>query len=162
MEGIHDPNWREKMGKDPRLPKFRECIADVLPKYRDDDDLLWRIMQCRETIVDCVQMLRDLVQWRETYKPELIQEEEIESSLRCGAFFISGRDKIGRPIIVVLASRHEPSETNHEVTIRAMVWWMERALEMLRGTEADQLVLIYDRSNSSMKNLDFNVIQVRR
>eukprot|EP01126_Amoeba_proteus_P022205 TRINITY_DN2250_c0_g1_i4.p1 TRINITY_DN2250_c0_g1~~TRINITY_DN2250_c0_g1_i4.p1 ORF type:complete len:133 (-),score=15.82 TRINITY_DN2250_c0_g1_i4:944-1342(-) len=95
MEGIHDPNWREKMGKDPRLPKFRECIADVLPKYRDDDDLLWRIMQCRETIVDCVQMLRDLVQWRETYKPELIQEEEIESSLRCGAFFISGRDKIG-------------------------------------------------------------------
>eukprot|EP01126_Amoeba_proteus_P022208 TRINITY_DN2250_c0_g2_i6.p1 TRINITY_DN2250_c0_g2~~TRINITY_DN2250_c0_g2_i6.p1 ORF type:complete len:138 (+),score=22.14 TRINITY_DN2250_c0_g2_i6:221-634(+) len=40
-----------------------------------------------------------------------------------------------------------------------MVWWMERALEMLRGTEADQLVLIYDRSNSSMKNLDFNVIQ---
>lgn len=46
--------------QDSRLPKLRESIADINPKYRDDDDLLWRIMQCRDSVAECDKMLRDL------------------------------------------------------------------------------------------------------
>jgi len=151
--------WRHKMEQDPRLPKIRESIADIPEKYRDDDDLLWRIMQCRETIAECDKMLRDLAQWKETYKPELITESEIKPSLAAGSFFICGVDKIGRPIIVVMGSRHEPDKIDHATTIRAMFYWMERAMEIMSLTNVDELVLIYDRSNAGMKNLDFNVIQ---
>jgi hypothetical protein len=60
MEKVVVTCIQDSLNKDPRLPKLRESIADIDPKYRDDDDLVWRIMQCRDTVPECDKMLRDL------------------------------------------------------------------------------------------------------
>eukprot|EP01127_Copromyxa_protea_P019837 TRINITY_DN651_c0_g1_i2.p1 TRINITY_DN651_c0_g1~~TRINITY_DN651_c0_g1_i2.p1 ORF type:complete len:154 (-),score=27.79 TRINITY_DN651_c0_g1_i2:68-529(-) len=58
-----------------------------------------------------------------------------------------------------MGSRHDPDKQDHAVTIRAMVFWMEKAMQLMKHNGVDQLVLIYDRLNASMKNLDFAVIK---
>jgi hypothetical protein len=65
--------------------------------------------------------------WKETYKPELIKEEEISSSLDGGAFFICGCDKIGDIFRV--------SRNLHLQAAQSLLYWVADTTPTSKSTQ---------------------------
>ncbi|XP_057517272.1 CRAL-TRIO domain-containing protein YKL091C-like [Amaranthus tricolor] len=92
-----------------KLLLLRSLIESKDPSAKDADDLmLRRFLRARELDVNkaCGMFLKYL-KWRRTFVPNgHISETEIEYDLAANKMFLQGFDKQGRPINVVMGSRH--------------------------------------------------------
>jgi hypothetical protein len=48
------------------------------------------------------------IKWREAFRPMDIKFEDVESEYKKGKVYFSGKDKDGRVVMVLKASRHLP------------------------------------------------------
>jgi len=127
-------------------------------KYKNDISMIRKIAFCRTTLKERVSMFDDLVKWHESYKPWEIQESEIATTLAAGAFFINGKDKMGRPILCIFGALHDPETRDLQETVRAIIYWVEKGISMMEPG-VDQFVLIYDRTNVSSKHFDLQIVK---
>jgi len=144
--------------KEKDLEALREAVSHLPIEWSKDESLLRRVVFCRETHKERVQMFEELVKWHQEYKPQEIKESEISEELQNGAFFINGKDKLGRPILVVFGARHDTDTRNLDRTIRAIIYWLMKAIAMM-GPGVEQIVVIYDRENVTRKNFDLQIVK---
>jgi len=133
-------------------------VTSAPDKFRKNIKLLRNIVYCRTNLKDRVSMFDDLVKWHDSYRPEEIKESEIANSLQTGSFFINGKDKMGRPIIVIFGVLHDPETRDLQETVRAIVYWVERGIQLM-DPGVDQFVLIYDRTNVASKHFDIAIVK---
>uniref|UniRef100_A0A7N0TM02 CRAL-TRIO domain-containing protein n=1 Tax=Kalanchoe fedtschenkoi TaxID=63787 RepID=A0A7N0TM02_KALFE len=73
--------------------------------------MLRRFLRARELDIEkASKMFLKYLNWRRTFVPNgFISESEITKNIEHNKLFMQGRDKLGRPIVLVYAARHFPT-----------------------------------------------------
>ncbi|KAJ3614291.1 hypothetical protein NHX12_017865 [Muraenolepis orangiensis] len=84
-------------------------------------------------------------------------EEPLRSELLCGKFTVlPGRDANGAALALFTARLHRPDVTTHKAVLQAIIYQLDKAIESLQ-TQRDGLIFIYDMTNSSYGNFDYEL-----
>ncbi|KXJ11907.1 Tyrosine-protein phosphatase non-receptor type 9 [Exaiptasia diaphana] len=86
-------------------------------------------------------------------------DDPMKQELLSGKFTILEKpDPEGAAIAVIEAKLHFPELTSHETVIKCMVFQLDEATKSLT-TQKSGLILLYDMSNSSYRNFDYELSQ---
>uniref|UniRef100_A0A8C9W6Z5 Tyrosine-protein phosphatase non-receptor type 9 n=1 Tax=Scleropages formosus TaxID=113540 RepID=A0A8C9W6Z5_SCLFO len=84
-------------------------------------------------------------------------EEPLRSELLSGKFTVlPGRDAKGAALALFTARLHRPDGTSHKVVLQAIIYQLDKAIESVQ-TQRDGLIFIYDMTNSTYGNFDYEL-----
>ncbi|KAJ8247797.1 hypothetical protein GJAV_G00250640 [Gymnothorax javanicus] len=84
-------------------------------------------------------------------------EEPLRTELLSGKFTVlPGRDSNGAALALFTARLHRPDVTTHKAVLQAIIYQLDKAIESLQ-TQRDGLVFIYDMTNSTYGNFDYEL-----
>ncbi|KAA8594858.1 hypothetical protein FQN60_011993 [Etheostoma spectabile] len=84
-------------------------------------------------------------------------EEPLRSELLSGKFTVlPGRDAKGAALALFTARLHRPDVTTHKAVLQAIIYQLDKAIESVQ-TQRDGLIFIYDMTNSSYGNFDYEL-----
>uniref|UniRef100_A0A9R1SKV0 Tyrosine-protein phosphatase non-receptor type 9 n=2 Tax=Cyprinus carpio TaxID=7962 RepID=A0A9R1SKV0_CYPCA len=84
-------------------------------------------------------------------------EEPLRSELLCGKFTVlPGRDAKGAALALFTARLHRPDLTTHKAVLQAIIYQLDKAIESVQ-TQRDGLIFIYDMTNSTYANFDYEL-----
>nr|XP_023668260.1 tyrosine-protein phosphatase non-receptor type 9-like [Paramormyrops kingsleyae] len=84
-------------------------------------------------------------------------EEPLRSELLNGKFTVlPGRDAKGAALALFTARLHRPDSTSHKAVLQAIIYQLDKAIESIQ-TQRDGLVFIYDMTNSTYGNFDYEL-----
>ncbi|XP_074540789.1 tyrosine-protein phosphatase non-receptor type 9 isoform X1 [Halichoeres trimaculatus] len=84
-------------------------------------------------------------------------EDPLRSELLSGKFTVlPGRDAKGAALALFTARLHRPDVTTHKAVLQAIIYQLDKAIESLQ-TQRDGLIFIYDMTNSSYGNFDYEL-----
>eukprot|EP00698_Gefionella_okellyi_P000812 TRINITY_DN10715_c0_g1_i1.p1 TRINITY_DN10715_c0_g1~~TRINITY_DN10715_c0_g1_i1.p1 ORF type:complete len:179 (+),score=4.27 TRINITY_DN10715_c0_g1_i1:79-537(+) len=121
-----------------------------------DDATLLRFLRARKyDVKKACAMYTACEAWRSKHRPSHIAEHEIQEELITGKSFIHGRDRAGRPCIIVNSVLHITAERNHDQTLKFALWSLERAIARLSIGETFTVIL--DRRGATRANFDLSI-----
>uniref|UniRef100_A0A8C2WG75 Tyrosine-protein phosphatase non-receptor type 9 n=1 Tax=Cyclopterus lumpus TaxID=8103 RepID=A0A8C2WG75_CYCLU len=84
-------------------------------------------------------------------------EEPLRSELLSGKFTVlPGRDAKGAALALFTARLHRSDVTTHKAVLQAIIYQLDKAIES-EQTQRDGLIFIYDMTNSSYGNFDYEL-----
>ncbi|XP_016300197.1 tyrosine-protein phosphatase non-receptor type 9-like [Sinocyclocheilus anshuiensis] len=84
-------------------------------------------------------------------------EEPLRSELLSGKFTVlPGRDAKGAALALFTARLHRPDLTTHKAVLQAIIYQLDKAIESVQ-TQRDGLIFIYDMTNSTYGNFDYEL-----
>ena len=106
------------------------------------EDCLWRYLVARQGDVKaaCAQLIETL-KWRSSKRPDLIRAAEMEHQAVTGKVSVRGKDRHGRPIIVLDNERENIRDIDEQM--RFLAWNMERATRAMGDGVHKYLVFIH-------------------
>ncbi|XP_024381034.1 uncharacterized protein [Physcomitrium patens] len=138
------------------LEEMRAKIAEVDPKSKDTDEAtLRRFLRARSwKLSKAVKMFVDHQKWRRSFLPlGYIPQEEIKNELDAEKVFLQGSDIKGRPIVVLMAAKHEASKRNFDEFKRFCVFSFDTLVGSMKpGNETFTVIL--DLKGLAFKNVD--------
>jgi len=90
------------------------------------------------------------VEWRESYDTCCIPNDEVYPFLQEPKMYVNGKDKLGRPILVVRPGLER--EFNIEEVKRTLVYSIERAVKEM-GSQTEQVTVIVDCKEVGLKSI---------
>ncbi|KAB5525011.1 hypothetical protein DKX38_022760 [Salix brachista] len=156
---------KEKLGRDYHsLP--------VGKNGRDDEEMiLWFLKDRRFSVEEAVSKLNKAIKWREEFRVSELSEESVKSIVDTGKAYVhDSLDVYGKPVLIVVASKHFPSVTidfswfdedfmEHDPVEneKLCVFLIEKALgKLVAGKE--QILGIFDLRGFSTKNADLTYL----
>lgn len=127
--------------------------ADYAHDVKDKPTLV-RFLKARKWDVDKAEnMFRHRMKWINDYQPHKITENDVRECCEAGKAFFYGRDKLGRPILIIRAARHRKGD-NLDLFFKYFVYLSELGQMMAPYPPHNQYLIVYDRAASNRKNLD--------
>uniref|UniRef100_A0A3Q3DQX7 Tyrosine-protein phosphatase non-receptor type 9 n=1 Tax=Hippocampus comes TaxID=109280 RepID=A0A3Q3DQX7_HIPCM len=84
-------------------------------------------------------------------------EEPLRSELLSGKFTVlPGRDANGAALALFTARLHRPDVTTHKAVLQAIIYQLDKAIDSVQ-TQRDGLIFIYDMTNSTYGNFDYDL-----
>ncbi|KAG9259652.1 tyrosine-protein phosphatase non-receptor type 9-like [Astyanax mexicanus] len=84
-------------------------------------------------------------------------EEPLRTELLNGKFTVlPGRDAKGAALALFTARLHRPDVTTHKAVLQAIIYQLDKAIESIQ-TQRDGLIFIYDMTNSTYANFDYEL-----
>ncbi|KAJ1967934.1 phosphatidylinositol transfer protein csr1 [Dispira parvispora] len=128
------------------------------------DSILLRFLRARKWNVDkALAMILTALRWRiESRVDEVITlgEEGLDLKiLEKGISFLHGEDKQGRPVVVTRVKMHRKDDQTVEEMTRYLIWTIE-TLRMFLAPGMETVTIIFDLSDFTMANMDFNFVKI--
>nr|XP_010936590.1 uncharacterized protein LOC105056179 isoform X9 [Elaeis guineensis] len=127
---------------------------------RDDEDMiLWFLKDRRFSVEDAVAKLTKAIKWRQDFGVSELSEESVKSLYGTGkAYLHDFLDINGRPVLVVVASKHFPAKQDPSDNEKLSVFLIEKALRKLpSGTE--EILVIIDLRGFRVENADVQFLK---
>lgn len=145
---------------------FRDALRHDSP-----DNLLLRFVRARKWDVDnSLVMIANTLEWRmqQSHVDELLKSGELGClkennsgvliQFKKGKCIIRGKDKLGRPIVIVRPRFHLSSEQTSKEVEQFTLLLIEYA-RLLLTEPVDQCVLIFDLTGFTMSNMDYDPVK---
>lgn len=135
------------------------------PVYYTNPDAIRRFAIAHEFKQDIiVQKWKNWVQWRITYKPECISEEEeaIEKQMDTGKLRWYKHDKEKRPCLYYKMRFHRPGLADTEESVRYFIYMLEKGLVEADKLGTQKIVVLYDRKGYGKKNQDPKAVETMK
>lgn len=108
-------------------------------------------------------MLRNTLKWRQEFKPETIQFEDIRKCADSGKIYQLGYDKVGRPLLVMTPAR-ENSKLDNDTNLKFLVYMLEKAIEAMPHDQQQMIWMVdfkgYSRHNALPLNMCMEVLGI--
>lgn len=127
------------------------------PDYYTNPDAIKRFALAQEFKQDVIiTKWKNWVQWRTTYKPEKINEEEevIEKQMETGKLRWYKHDNQNRPCLYYKMRYHRPGLANADEAVRYFVYMLEKGIREAEKLGQTKIVVVYDRKGYSKNNHD--------
>eukprot|EP01120_Amphizonella_sp_Union-15-10_P003525 TRINITY_DN13944_c0_g1_i1.p1 TRINITY_DN13944_c0_g1~~TRINITY_DN13944_c0_g1_i1.p1 ORF type:complete len:450 (-),score=97.40 TRINITY_DN13944_c0_g1_i1:87-1385(-) len=149
----------DRPDNDALVSEVRTLIQDLPEHILNDTAQIKRCLRSRGgNTTKAAEFVRRAYEWRITTKPESISEKDIKSELKTGKAYILGKDKQGRPMILLNEHLHDPEERDLDESIKFGIYWVEKAIAMMEPP-VEQFIIIVDRTLSTRKNVDMVLIK---
>jgi len=118
-----------------------------------DDACLVRYLKARVdkygwNVEKSLAMIQDSLKWRREFKPDSTKEEDLKELVEAGVLYGNGKDKSGRPIIIVKMSA---PVTDYVMYTRYVVHVMEKAILSMNPQETEEMMWILDLKGANRK-----------
>lgn len=126
---------------------------------RDDDDLiLWFLKDRRFSVEEAVSKLTKAIKWRHEFRVSELTEESVRKVAATGKSYVhDSLDVNGRPVLVVVPSKHTPDMFDRLEDERLCVFLLEKALSKLpEGKE--EILGIFDLRGFGTRNADLKFL----
>ncbi|KAF9260883.1 CRAL/TRIO domain-containing protein [Marasmius fiardii PR-910] len=118
-------------------------------RWLDKPDTIPRYMRAAKwNLADGKKRIKGTLEWRRSFKPELIPPDEIKIEDESGKILIDGFDKDGRPIIYMRPGRQNTETSPRQ--LRHLVWCLERAKDLMPPGQ-ESLVIIVDYKSTTLR-----------
>ncbi|KAJ6688207.1 SEC14P-LIKE PHOSPHATIDYLINOSITOL TRANSFER FAMILY PROTEIN [Salix koriyanagi] len=110
------------------------------------------------SLPEAVSKLNKAIKWREEFRVSELSEESVKSIVDTGKAYVhDSLDVYGKPVLIVVASKHFPSEHDPIENEKLCVFLIEKALgKLVAGKE--QILGIFDLRGFSTKNADLTYL----
>jgi len=112
---------------------------DTIPRY---------IRAAKWNFEDGKKRIKNTMEWRREYQPELIPPDEVKIESETGKIILNGFDNEGRPIIYMRPGRENTQTSPRQ--LRHLVWCLERAKDFMPPGQ-DSLVIIVDYKTTTLR-----------
>ncbi|KAJ1649671.1 phosphatidylinositol transfer protein csr1 [Dispira simplex] len=162
-EGLEKLSLNPDSTTDAPTETLREAFWRVVQADHPDSILL-RFLRARKWNVDkTLAMILTALRWRiESKVDEIITlgEEGLDPKiLEKGISFLHGEDKQGRPVVVTRVKMHRKDDQTLEEMTRYLIWTIE-TLRMFLAPGMETVTIIFDLSDFTMANMDFNFVKI--
>lgn len=99
------------------------------------------------------------VQWRADENADAIELSSIENVVKRKAALLFGRDKKGRPIVNVLARRHDAYNRDPAEVKRFIIYLLEATMRTVNPKE-EQLTIVFDLHGFGMHCMDYEAVKM--
>ncbi|TEB32352.1 CRAL/TRIO domain-containing protein [Coprinellus micaceus] len=113
--------------------------ADTHPRYMRATKWNYR---------DSEKRIKATMEWRRTFKPDLIRPDDVRIEAETGKIILNGFDKDGRPIIYMRPGRENTERSDRQ--LRHLVWWLERAKD-LQPAGQESIVILVDYKSTTLR-----------
>jgi hypothetical protein len=130
-------------------------VSDV--DYYTNTEAIKRFAIAQEFKPDqVIEKWKNWVQWRTTYKPEKIREDEeaIEKQMETGKLRWYKHDKERRPCLYYKMRYHRPGLATTDEAVRYFIFMLEKGIKEAEKLGSTKIVVLYDRKGYSKKNHD--------
>ncbi|KAK7330514.1 hypothetical protein VNO77_24709 [Canavalia gladiata] len=126
---------------------------------RDDEDLiLWFLKDRRFSVEEAVSKLTKAIKWRQDFEVSKLTEETVQVVAKTGKAYVHDfLDINGRPVLVVVASKHFPEAQEPADDERLCVFLIEKALSKLPAGK-EQILGIVDLRGFGTENADLKYL----
>ena len=100
------------------------------------------------------------VEWRQENHVASISEKDVSEEVQKRKIFVNGKDNNGRPLIWVIASRHDSSDRDLDVMRMFIIWTIEQALAANKIDQDERMVLVFDLSHFGLACMDYEVVKL--
>ncbi|KAL6007089.1 hypothetical protein ACLOJK_032585 [Asimina triloba] len=128
---------------------------------RDDVDMIhWFLKDRKYVVEDAVSKLSKAIKWRQEFRVSELSEESVKDIAATGkAYLHDFLDVNGRPVLVVVASKHFPTLRHDPIeSERLCVFLIEKALSKLPPGKAE-ILGIFDLRGFSPENGDIQFLK---
>jgi hypothetical protein len=116
------------------------------------DETIARYLIARNNDLDkATELLTKAELWRSKQYP--ILKQDCIGEFRKGKIYTHGFDKEGRPLYIVRAANHDPSDRDIEELAKCALWWAELVCSRLPDDKTKYTILI-DRTDAGVRNQD--------
>ncbi|KAL5747159.1 hypothetical protein ACOSQ2_024456 [Xanthoceras sorbifolium] len=143
---------KEKLEKDyPSLP--------VGKNGRDDEEMiLWFLKDRKFSVDEAVGKLTKAIKWRQEFSVSELNEESVKGVAETGkAYLHDFLDIKGRPVLVVVASKHIPSKHDHVENEKLCTFLVEKALSKLPPGK-EEILGLFDLRGFGTENADLTFL----
>lgn len=156
-------NQEEKVEEDDSnvkniVPVLRALLENQDPSSKElEDSTIRRFLRARDLDVQkASSMLLKYLKWRRTFVPNgYISASEVVNEIAQNKVFMQGKDKKGRPIIVVLGSRHFQNKLGGlDEFKRFVVFLLDKLCSSMPHGGEEKFVVIGDLENWGYRNSD--------
>ncbi|KAJ3934111.1 MAG: CRAL/TRIO domain-containing protein [Lentinula lateritia] len=112
---------------------------DTIPRYSRASK--WHLNDAKKRI-------KNTMEWRREFKPELITPDEVKIEDESGKIVINGFDNDGRPIIYMRPGRQNTETSPRQ--LKHLVWCLERAKDLMPPGQ-ESLVIIVDYKTTTLR-----------
>ncbi len=146
-----------------KLKELEEWTRELHASTLDSEDSYWKweerwlaedglyaryLRAAKWDMANAKKRIQGTLEWRRSFKPDLIVPDEVKVEGETGKHIISGFDREGRPLLYLRPGRENTKPSERQ--IRYLVWSMERALDFLPpGQEKLCLVIDYKAATTS-------------
>nr|CAD1838335.1 unnamed protein product [Ananas comosus var. bracteatus] len=126
-------------------------------KYgRDDEETIaWFLKDRKFSVEDTVSKMSKAIKWREEFGVSRLTEESVRDAYETGKSYVHDfLDVNGRPVLVVVASKHFPSKQDRAEDEKLCVFLVEKALSKL-PPGVDHILVIVNLRGLRAENADF-------
>ncbi|KAK9076823.1 hypothetical protein SSX86_005157 [Deinandra increscens subsp. villosa] len=126
---------------------------------RDDEELiLWFLKDRRFSVEETISKLTKAIKWRQEFGVSQISEESVRRVAATGKSYVHNcLDVNGRPVLIVVPSKHIPEMFSQSEDERLCVFLLEKALSSLPEGKED-ILGIFDLRGFSLKNSDLKFL----
>ncbi|KAI3805525.1 hypothetical protein L1987_27976 [Smallanthus sonchifolius] len=126
---------------------------------RDDEELiLWYLKDRRFSIEETVSKLTKAIKWRQEFGVSEISEESVRRVAATGKSYLhDSLDVKGRPVLIVVPSKHIPEMFEQSEDERLCVFLLEKALSRLPEGQ-EEILGIFDLRGFGLKNSDLKFL----
>ncbi|XP_052144445.1 uncharacterized protein LOC127763704 [Oryza glaberrima] len=127
---------------------------------RDDEEMiLWFLKDRKLSVDETVSKLTKAIKWRQDFQVSELSEESVKGLYQTGKAYVHDSfDIYGRPVLVVVASKHFPSKQDPVENEKLCAFLVEKALSRLPlGTE--NILGIFDLRGFQVENGDLQFLK---
>ncbi|KAJ4840188.1 hypothetical protein Tsubulata_002936 [Turnera subulata] len=126
---------------------------------RDDEEMiLWYLKDRKFSVDEAVSKLTKAIKWRQEFGVSQLSEDMVRRVADTGKGYVhDSLDVYGRPVLVVVASKHIPEVFDTVEDQRLCVFLIEKALAKLPAGQ-EQILGIFDLRGFRNENADFKYL----
>ncbi|XP_078149327.1 sec14p-like phosphatidylinositol transfer family protein isoform X1 [Carex rostrata] len=127
---------------------------------RDDEEMiLWFLKDRKFSVEESVSKLSKAIKWRQEFGVTELSEESVKELYKTGKAYVHDHlDKYGRPVLVVVGSKHLPAKQDPVMNQKLCVLLVERALSKL-PPGSENILGIFDLRGFNIENGDFQFLK---
>lgn len=151
-----DPEDEEELVRHLKSQKL--LLFSKLNEYASDRTVLRRFLTAREgDVAKAAKLMTQALEWRARRQPEIHDYAELEKEARTGKVRVSGKDRFGRPV-VVLDSTVQNTE-DREAHVRFLAFNLEHALRMAQAPVEKYVIFMHLTDFSLANNPSWSMIK---
>jgi hypothetical protein len=118
-----------------------------------------RFLRARKwNVEDAFKMMIATLVWRNTNKPDLITEADVESENRKGKVYFQEYDYNGNLIAWIKVRLHKSSDCEFEMMQKLCLYWMEQGFRHIRP-DAPGTCVLFDMKGFGIANMDYKYVK---
>ncbi|KAL5723889.1 hypothetical protein ACHQM5_007227 [Ranunculus cassubicifolius] len=127
---------------------------------RDDEDMIhWFLKDRKFDVEEAVSKLSRAIKWRQEFGVSDLSEESLKRIAATGKAYIhESPDVNGRPVLIVVASKHFPAKEDPIENQRLCVLMIEKALSRLPSGQ-EEILGIFDLRGFTIENADLEFLK---